>query len=143
MLRLLYITFVLFSLICKTYIHGNIFYSDYHVDWRYVEKIICNDDFVFLFVYSALTSYFLDVCRCSSSHKIFYIQRCYIWSSPSGSMTPRHLVLRIEYRASRCYGAWEMLHFSLSPMKRLKKTELAISVWLGINCFSRILTGNA
>ena len=33
-------------------------------------------------------------------------------SGPPGSMTPIHLVLRIEYRSSRCYGAWEMLHIS-------------------------------
>ena len=48
------------------------------------------------------------------------------------SMTPIHLVLRIEYRLSRCYGAWEMLHFSL--MNRLTETESAIFIslfWFG------------
>ena len=43
-------------------------------------------------------------------------------------MTPIHLVLRTEHRSSRCYGSWEMLHFSLSLMNRLNKTGSAIFI---------------
>ena len=43
-------------------------------------------------------------------------------------MTPVYLVLRIEYRSSRCQGAWEICTFSLSHMNRLNKIRSAILI---------------
>ena len=43
-------------------------------------------------------------------------------------------LLRIEYSLRRCLEAWEMLHFSLSLIARLNKTESAIFIslsWFG------------
>ena len=60
-------------------------------------------------------------------------QCCFFFSCPSGSMTPIHLVLGIEYRSSRCYEACEMLHFSLSLMNKLNKPGPQVSfLFLGL-----------
>ena len=41
-----------------------------------------------------------------------------------------NLVLRIEYRSSRCKGAWEMFLFSLSLMNLPNKTDHGIDISL-------------
>ena len=45
-------------------------------------------------------------------------------------MTPIHLVLRIKYRSIRCYGVWEMLHFSLSLITDSIKPGLQFSFFI-------------
>ena len=50
------------------------------------------------------------------------------FSGPSGSMTPIHLVLRIEYAQAGARGSESCCTFSLFLMNRLNKTESAISI---------------
>ena len=40
--------------------------------------------------------------------------------------------LKIEFRLSRCLGAWSVLHTSLLVMNRLNKTEFAIFIFFHV-----------
>ena len=68
------------------------------------------------------------------SHRL-HLSVVIFFSDPSRSMTPIHLVLKIEYHLIRCLRAWEMLHFSLSLMNRYSikpslNVHFFIFVWL-------------
>ena len=88
---------------------------------------------IFLLLKDLLFSEFIDrycswcyaLCGCPKTLPMLH-KSAVIFSGPLGSMSSCMFAFNIQYCLSRCKGAWEMLHFSVSLMNRINNIEYGI-----------------